>query len=84
MMDDVMIDIQTTMSLLLCPLWSKRSTPPPSLSVSEECQYVQSTCEAKWQIVNSQLSSAGLSTVNCTSTGALLQGLAPCCVGCRN
>ena len=45
----------------------------------EECQYVQSTCETKWQIVNNQLRSAGLSTVSCASTGALLQGLAPCC-----
>ena len=46
----------------------------------EECQYVQSACESDWRIVDNVLSSAGLSTVGCTSTDALIQGLAPCCI----
>ena len=51
------------------------------LSICQEgCQYVQSTCINQWRIVNNQLSSAGLSTISCSATGALLQGLAPCCI----
>ena len=52
----------------------------PQSVCQEECQYVQSTCEGKWRIVNNQLASAGLNNISCASTGALLQGLAPCCI----
>ena len=46
---------------------------------SEECHYVESTCDNEWKIVNSLLINAGLNTINCRSTGAHLQGLTPCC-----
>ena len=51
----------------------------PLAVCQEECQYVQSACSRQWGIVNNQLSNAGLSTVSCSATGALLKGLAPCC-----
>ena len=47
----------------------------------EECQYVQSACSRQWGIVNNLLGTARLSTISCSTTGALLQGLAPCCTG---
>ena len=47
----------------------------------DECNYVQSACSRQWGIANNQLSNAGLSTVSCSATGALLKGLAPCCTG---
>ena len=46
----------------------------------DECHYVQSTCEGHWRIVNNLLSTSRLSTISCTSTNALIQGLAPCCM----
>ncbi len=46
----------------------------------EECHYGQSTCETQWRIVNSLLSAAGLSSINCSATGALLQRLDLCCI----
>lgn len=46
----------------------------------EECQYVQSTCPNQWRIANDLLRGAGLSTISCSATGALLQGLALCCI----
>ena len=46
----------------------------------DECHYVQSTCEGHWRTVNNLLSTSGLSTIGCTSTDALIQGLAPCCM----
>ena len=46
----------------------------------EECQYVQSACTNQWKIANNLLNSAGLSTISCSATGSLLQGLALCCV----
>ena len=52
----------------------------PLAVCQEECQYVQSTCESYWRVVNNQLSSSGLGTISCASTDALLRGLAPCCV----
>ena len=45
----------------------------------EECHYVQSACEHKWNIMNSLLNNAELGIVNCNRTGNLLQGLSPCC-----
>ena len=50
---------------------------------SEECHYVESTCEKEWVVVNNVLGSAGLSTVNCSSTSIHLQGIAPCCIDAR-
>ena len=47
---------------------------------TEECRYVESTCADKWNITNTLLSETDLKSVNCNSTGILLQGLNPCCV----
>ena len=46
----------------------------------EECRYVQSACADQWTRVNNLLSRTQLGTINCSATGALLQGLTPCCV----
>ena len=46
----------------------------------EECNFVEAACASKWKIVNALLSGAGLSTINCSATGALLKGLTPCCI----
>ena len=51
----------------------------PLAVCQEECHYVQSACTNQWRIANNLLSSAGLSTVSCSATGSLLQGLALCC-----
>ena len=53
----------------------------PLAVCQEECQYVQSACTNQWRIVNNLLGTAGLSTISCSATGTLLQGLAPCCTG---
>ena len=45
----------------------------------DECHYVQTVCAKQWRIANGLLSAAGLSNISCSATGALLQGLAPCC-----
>ena len=52
----------------------------PLAVCQEECHYVQSTCEIQWRIVNSLLSIGGLSSINCSATGALLQRLDLCCI----
>ena len=46
----------------------------------DECHYVQSTCEGHWRTVNNLLITSGLSTIGCTSTDALIQGLGSCCM----
>ena len=47
---------------------------------SKECHYVESTCTKEWIVVTNLLSVAGLGIINCSTTDALLQGLAPCCI----
>ena len=46
----------------------------------EECHYVKSACANEWMIVNDLLENAQLGSINCNTTGALLQGLDPCCI----
>ena len=52
----------------------------PLAVCQKECHYVQSTCETQWRIVNSLLSIGGLSSINCSATGAILQRLDLCCI----
>ena len=73
------------MSRVLChyffaPCGANDQLHLPLSMCQEECQYVQSACRSDWRIVDNVLSSAGLSTVGCASTDALIQGLAPCCI----
>ena len=74
------------MSRLLChyffaPCGANGQLHLPLSVCPDECYYVQTVCEQQWGVVNHLLSAAGLSNVSCSATGALLQGLAPCCTG---
>ena len=46
----------------------------------EECNYVETTCANEWETVNDLLNGAGLSSLECSATGTLLQGLTLCCI----
>ena len=46
----------------------------------DKCRYVESVCGNQMGTVNELLDNAGLSTVNCTATKALIQDLSPCCI----
>ena len=72
------------MSRVLChyffaPCGAEGQLHLPLSVCPSECHYVQTVCEKQWGIANHVFSAAGLSNVSCSATGALLQGLAPCC-----
>ena len=47
----------------------------------EECHYVEVACANQWKTVNNLLmDSTKLNYISCNATGALLQGLTPCCI----
>ena len=46
----------------------------------EECNYVETICANEWETVNDLLNGAGLSSLECSATRTLLQGLTSCCI----
>ena len=47
----------------------------------EECNFVEAACAKQLGLVNNLLrGSANLNIISCRATGALLQGLSPCCI----